>query len=69
MMSAGTQMTKIVMTNLFEGKQYTMQNGEKVYGYEMLDGIMGAINKISNLGLKNINRRFFKTDKDGNLLD
>ena len=69
LMNMGTQMTKIVMANLFEGKQYTMQTGEKVYGYEILDGIMNTINTLSDIGLKNINRRFFKTDKDGNLLD
>lgn len=65
MMSMGTQMTKVLMTNLFDGREYYMQDGRSMNGYLLRDDIMNAINKLSDRGLDNIQKRFFNKDDDG----
>ena len=69
MMGVGTQMTKVVMSSLFDGRTYYMQDGTELSGEELRNDIMDAINTLSNRGLHNIVTRFFKTDKDGSLVD
>jgi hypothetical protein len=69
MMSMGTQMTKVVMSSLFDGRDYYMQDGTTLSGEELRNDIMNAINTLSDRGLHNIVTRFFKTNKEGNLID
>lgn len=68
-MNMGTQMTKIVMSNLLDGRSYYLQNGVKMSGKELRDDIMNIINELSNRGLRNIEKRFFKTNKNGDFVD
>ena len=68
-MNVGTQMTKVAMANLLDGRIYTMQDGTVINGMELRDDIMNAINELSNRGLNSIHKRFFKTNKDGQLID
>ena len=65
MMSMGTQMTKVLMTNLFDGRDYFMQDGRRLNGTQLRDEIMDVINKLSDRGLDNIKKRFFDKDGDG----
>ena len=69
LMSMGTQMTKIIMTALFDGRDYTTQDGRVLSGRELRNDIMDSINELSNRGLKNIAQRFFKTNRQGELID
>lgn len=69
MMSMGTQMTKVVMSSLFDGRTYYMQDGTTISGAELRNDIMNAINTLSDRGLHNIVTRFFKTNSKGQLVD
>jgi len=69
MMSMGTQMTKVVMSCLFDGRDYVMQDGSTMTGSELRNDIMNAINTLSDRGYHNIVTRFFKTDSKGNVVD
>jgi len=69
MMSMGTQMTKVVMSCLFDGRDYIMQDGSTMTGSELRNDIMSAINTLSDRGYHNIVTRFFKTDSKGNVVD
>lgn len=69
MMSMGTQMTKVVMSCLFDGRDYVMQDGSTIKGSELRSDIMNAINTLSDRGYHNIVTRFFKTDSKGNVVD
>lgn len=68
-MNVGTQMTKVAMANILDGRSYTMQDGTQIRGMELRDDIMSAINTLSNRGLRSIEKRFFKTNKDGQFVD
>ena len=68
-MSIGTQMTKIAMVSLLDGRDYYTRDGKVMTGVELRNDIMNAINTLSDRGMVSINRRFFKTDKDGNLIN
>lgn len=65
----GTQMQKIVFSNLIPGREYTTQDGEKKTGKELLERIMNSSNELSNIGVDKVNKRFFVTNEDGELLD
>lgn len=65
----GTQMQKIVFSNLMPGREYTTQDGEKKTGKELLERIMNSSNELSNIGVDKVNKRFFVTNEDGELLD
>ena len=65
----GTQMQKIVFSNLMPGREYATQDGEKKTGKELLERIMHSSNELSNIGVDNVNKRFFVTNEDGELLD
>lgn len=69
MMQMKTQMTKIVMTNLFDGRSYYLQDGTVMNGMELRNDIMNIINELSRRGLDSINRRFFKTNSKGEFID
>lgn len=69
MMGIGTQMTKIAMVNLLDGRDYYTRDGSVMSGVELRNDIMNAINVLSDRGMNAINSRFFKTDKDGNLIN
>ena len=69
MMNVGTQMTKVVMSSLFDGRTYYTQDGLTVVGAELRADIMNAINTLSDRGLHNIVTRFFKTNSKGKLVD
>lgn len=51
------------------GRTYITQDQEQITGKKLLDRIMDSSNQLSNLGVDKINKKFFVTDKDGNLLD
>lgn len=69
-MNIGTQMTKIAMVNLLDGRTYYHHDGKTVIsGTELRDDIMNILNELSNRGLKSIHKRFFKTNKDGQFVD
>lgn len=65
----GTQMQKVVYSNLLPGRTYTTQNGESITGRNLLDRIMNSSNKLSDIGVDKMNKRFFKTDDKGQLID
>ena len=69
MLRMGTQAQKIIFSNLFQGRQYTTQSGEQIKGDALQARIMNSMNELSNLGVQKLNKRFFVTDKEGNLLD
>ena len=69
MMGIGTQMTKIVMANLLDGREYHMQDGTVLRGDMLRQDMMNIINKLSDRGYKKIQKRFFKTNKAGNFID
>lgn len=69
MMSFGTQARKIAMVNLLDGRTYYMRDGSEITGVDLRNSIMNAINTLSDRGVKHIDRRFFKTDSKGNLLN
>jgi len=69
MMNMGTQMTKVVMSSLFDGRTYYMQDGTEMNGTELRNDIMNAINTLSDRGYHNILTRFFKTNGKGELVD
>lgn len=68
-MSMGTQMTKIALSNCIDGRIYTTPDGRRVYGKELVQDIMDTIKDMSFVGIKSIFKQFFKTDKQGNLVD
>ena len=67
--SMGTQMTKVALSNLYPGRTYYSQNGEEVDGETLLQRIMSSINELSDRGAKKIEKRFFKTDDSGKVLE
>ena len=69
MLRMGTQMQKIVYSNLVPGRTYTDRDGKPIKGRELLDRIMDASNKLSDIGVDKINKRFFVTNEDGELID
>ena len=69
MLRMGTQAQKIIFSNLFQGREYTTQAGEKIRGEALQQRIMNSMNSLSDLGVQKLNKRFFVTDKDGNLID
>ena len=69
MLRMGTQAQKIIFSNLFSGRMYTTQTGEQIRGKDLQDRIMQSLNKLSDIGVQTLNRRFFVTDNDGNLID
>lgn len=62
-------MQKIVFSNLMPGREYTTQNGEKIVGKKLLERIMRSSNELSNIGVDKVNKRFFVTNENGELLD
>lgn len=69
MMNVGTQMTKVAMTALLDGRTYYMQDGTELSGTDLRDDIMNAINILSDRGYRTVAKRFFVTDEKGNFLD
>ena len=69
MMHMGTQMTKVVMSSLLDGRTYYLQDGTEMNGSELRNDIMNAINILSDRGYHNIVTRFFKTNNNGELID
>lgn len=65
----GTQMTKIVESNYQPYEKYCMQDGTTRTGKELLEDIMGSTNALSDIGREEIAKLFFKTNKDGDLVD
>lgn len=69
-MNMGTQMTKVAFSNLVPGRVYKMRDGSVKTGRLILDQIMGAMNSLSNNGVKKIDKSFYSItkDKDGNII-
>lgn len=69
-MNMGTQMTKVAFSNLVPGRVYKMRDGSVKTGRMILDQIMGAMNSLSNNGVKKIDKSFYSItkDKDGNII-
>ena len=65
LMRAGTQMQKVVFSNMIEGKTYIGQDGSQQTGLQLRNRIMSAMNALSDIGLDKLNRRFFVTDEEG----
>lgn len=71
----GTQMQKIVYSNLVPGRTYTTQevdaegNPITIKGRDLLNRIMDSSNKLSDIGVDKINKRFFVTNEDGKLIN
>lgn len=68
-MNIGTQATKIVMSNLNVNNYYVLRDGTKIKGQELLDTIMNSMNRLSDIGMQNIMKQFFKTNEDGQVID
>lgn len=69
MLRMGTQAQKIVFSNLFQGRMYEQQSGQKILGADLQDRIMKSLNALSDMGVKKLNKRFFVTDENGQPLD
>lgn len=75
MLRMGTQMQKIVYSNLVPGRTYTTQevdaegNPITIKGRDLLNRIMDSSNRLSDMGVDKINKRFFVTNEDGELVD
>lgn len=69
MLRMGTQMQKVVYSNLVPGRTYTTQDGTPIKGRDLLKRIMEASNKLSDIGVDKINKRFFVTNENGELID
>lgn len=75
MLRMGTQMQKIVYSNLVPGRTYTTQevdaegNHVTIKGRDLLDRIMDSSNKLSDIGVDKLNKRFFVTNEDGELIN
>lgn len=65
LMRMGTQMQKVAFSNMIPGKTYIGIDGNKRTGLEISNGIMNAMKRLSEIGLDKINKRFFKTNEDG----
>lgn len=65
----GTQMQKIVYSNLVPGRTYKTRSGEPIKGHALLDRIMNASNKLSDMGVDKINKRFFVTNENGEIIN
>lgn len=63
-MNIGTQMTKIAFSNLVPDRNYIMRDGSKVTGQQILDSIMSAMNRLSDIGRDEIDKEFFKVEKN-----
>lgn len=68
-MNIGTQATKIVMSNLNVNNYYVLRDGTKIKGQDLLDTIMNSMNRLSDIGMQNIMKQFFKTNEDGQIVD
>lgn len=68
-MNIGTQATKIVMSNLNVNNYYVLRDGTKIKGQDLLDTIMNSMNRLSNIGMQNVMKQFFKTNEDGQIID
>lgn len=51
------------------GRTYTEQSGETITGKKLLDRIMNSSNKLSDIGVDKMNKRFFVTNENGELID
>ena len=75
MLRMGTQMQKIVYSNLVPGRTYTTQeidaegNPITIKGRDLLNRIMDSSNKLSDIGVDKLNKRFFVTNEDGELIN
>lgn len=69
MLRMGTQAQKIVFSNLFKGRMYKTQSGEQINGNDLQKRIMSSLNALSDIGVKNLNKRFFVTNEDGEVID
>lgn len=69
MLRMGTQMQKIVYSNLVPGRTYKTRSGEPIKGHALLDRIMDASNKLSDMGVDKINKRFFVTNENGEIIN
>lgn len=75
MLRMGTQMQKIVYSNLIPGRTYTTQEVNEdgtpktIKGRDLLNRIMDSSNKLSDIGVDKINKRFFVTNEDGQIVD
>ena len=68
-MNIGTQATKIVMSNLNVNNYYVLRDGTKIKGQDLLDTIMNSMNRLSDIGMQNVMKQFFKTNEDGQIID
>lgn len=55
-----TQTAKIVLNNLNKYRSYKLPNGKKVRGKQLLQTITGAINALSDIGVKEVEEELFK---------
>lgn len=75
MLRMGTQAQKIAFSNLVPGRDYVTQdvddNGEPVTikGRDLLDRIMDSSNRLSDIGVQKMNKAFFRTNDNGELID
>lgn len=68
-MNIGTQATKIVMSNLNVNNYYVLRDETKIKGQDLLDTIMNSMNRLSDIGMQNVMKQFFKTNEDGQIID
>ena len=62
-MHIGTQMMKVALSTLMAGREYIMNNGQKMSATEVRDSIMDCINKLSDIGLRSIHDEFFRDEQ------
>lgn len=65
-MNMGTQMTKIAFSSLVEGRQYRMRDGSYKSGEDILKAVMDSMNKLSDIGMSELENSFFKITRDDN---
>jgi len=58
-MNIGSQFTKIALTSLFSDEYYTRQDGRVMSGHDILNDIMNTLNRLSDKGFSDIQKRFF----------
>jgi hypothetical protein len=58
----GTQMFKILFSNINPDEQYTFSDGSKLMGRQIRENIMSSINKLTAFGVRDLKREFYNAD-------
>ncbi len=71
----GTQSQKIVFSNIVQGRDYVTQEVDSegkpvtIKGRDLLGRIMDSFNRLSDIGVQKINKAFFLTNDNNQLVD